>query len=54
MVRLIKVRIHFGIFWVILDNINAKIIVKIKLAHVRGINVVLFNEPKPDHLGVIK
>ena len=46
MVSLIEVKIHFGLFLYLLDDINVENIVKLKLAHVRGINFVCSMTPK--------
>ena len=46
MVSLIKEKIHFGPFHVLLDDINAENIVKLKLAYVRGFNFICSMTPK--------
>ena len=39
MVRVVKIKIHSGTFWVILGVINVENIVKLKLEHIRGFNL---------------
>ena len=52
MVTLIEVKIHFVTIQVHFDNINVKNIAKLKLAHVRGLQFVLFDDTKAEHLGL--
>ena len=46
MVSLIKYQIHFGPFQVLLDDINAENLEKLKLAHVGGLHFVCYMTPK--------
>ena len=46
MVIMIEEKIYFGPFWVLSDNIIAKNIAKLKLAHVRGFNYFCLMTPK--------
>ena len=46
MVILIEDKIHLGPFHIILDDINAENIAKLKLAYVGGFNSVCLMKPK--------
>ena len=54
MVSLIKEKIHFVPFQILLDYINAENIAKLKLAYVVGFNFFLFNDTKANSFGIIK
>ena len=54
MVSVIEGKIHFRLFWIILDNINMENIAKFKLLRVRGFNFVCLMTPIQIVFGIIK
>ena len=52
MVSLFEENINFGTFQILLDDINAENIVKLKLANVQGFNFVSSMTPKKKRFGV--
>ena len=54
MVSVIEGKIHFRLFWIILDNINMENIAKFKLLRVRGFNFVCLMTPIQIVFDIIK
>ena len=54
MVRLIGVKIHFGHFWVHLDDTNANNIAEFEIITCQRIYFFLSDDTKEKHLGILE